>query len=152
MVLRAIMRTWSDVTKAYSAAAMSLSLSQESSTRVLDKAPHRVLAYVRLRAFCSLRTHVRTVTFRRFTRRMNIRIIPLMKSVETILQSRDSHLFESVNSPGLAFHAFTRAFVTHRKERGGEGTHRSSVLIMRKANLRSQTSRFDRLDERDTNL
>lgn len=95
MVPSAIMRTWSDVTKAYSATAMPL--SQESSTRD-DKASRRVPAYVRLHASCSLRTHVRTVTFHRFTRRMNIRVIPFMKSVETILQSCDSHLFESVNS------------------------------------------------------
>lgn len=77
-------------------------------TRWQSVASRRVLAYVCLRASCSLRTHVRTVTFRRFTRRMNM-CHPFVKSVETVLQLRDSHLFGSANSSGFAFHAFTRA-------------------------------------------
>lgn len=74
MVLRAIMRTWSDVTKAYSATAMSL--LQEYRIHATTKRRVAVLAYICLRASCSLRTHVRTATFRRFTRRMNTRVIP----------------------------------------------------------------------------
>lgn len=43
-------------------------------------------------------------------------------------------------------------FYTRSHNAPGTEMHRSSKLIIREANLRSETSRFDRLDDRDTNL
>lgn len=118
------MRTWSDVTKAYSATAMSL--LQESSTRD-DKASHRVLAYVCLRASCSLRTHVRTVTFRRFTRRDEYvsSLREKRRNCSTVARFPPIRICELVRIRFSCFHTRFRG-IPERE------THRSSSLIITK--------------------